>query len=44
MNIGFSDKLKNDKAFKKLKCKFILVSGDSDDTFPYDLFNIQIYF
>lgn len=36
----FADKLKNDKAFKKLKCKFIVVSGDSDDTCPDDLFNM----
>jgi hypothetical protein len=36
----FADKLKNDKAFKKLKCKFIVVSGDSDDTCPEDLFNM----
>ena len=36
----FADKLKNDKAFKTLKCRFIVVSGDSDDTCPYDLFSI----
>ena len=34
----FADKLKNDKAFKNLKCRFIVVSGDSDDTCPDDLF------
>jgi hypothetical protein len=34
----FADKLKNDKEFKNLKCRFIVVSGDSDDTCPDDLF------
>ena len=34
----FADKLKNNKAFKNLKCRFIVVSGDSDDTCPDDLF------
>jgi hypothetical protein len=36
----FADKLKNDKAFNKLNCRFIVVSGDSDDTCPNDLFSI----
>jgi len=36
----FADKLKNDKEFKSLNCRFIVVSGDSDDTCPYDLFSI----
>ena len=35
----FADKLKNDKAFNKINCRFIVVSGDSDDTCPYDLFS-----
>jgi len=35
----FANKLKNDKAFANLNCKFILVSGDSDDTCPDDLFS-----
>ena len=30
--------MKNDKAFKNLECRFIVVSGDSDDTCPDDLF------
>ena len=34
----FADKLKNDKAFRNINCKFIVVSGDSDDTCPDDLF------
>jgi len=37
----FADKLKNDKAFKNINCKFIIVSGDSDDTCPNDLFNMN---
>ena len=40
----FADKLKNDKAFKTLNCRFIVVSGDSDDTCPYDLFENDIEF
>ena len=36
--VKFADKLKNDYAFKKLNCSFIIVSGDSDDTCPDDLF------
>ena len=36
----FAEKLKTDKVFKHKynKCKFIVVSGDSDDTCPDDLF------
>jgi len=34
----FANKLKNDKAFANLNCRFIVVSGDSDDTCPDDLF------
>ena len=34
----FADKLKNDKDLNSLKCRFIVVSGDSDDTCPNDLF------
>ena len=37
----FANKLKNEKAFKKLNCKFIVVSGDSDDTCPDDLFSMD---
>ena len=37
----FADKLKNDKNFKNLNCKFIVVSGDSDDTCPNDLFSMN---
>jgi hypothetical protein len=40
----FADKLKNDKAFNSLKCRFIVVSGDSDDTCPNDLFQNDIEF
>ena len=40
----FADKLKNDKAFNSLKCRFIVVSGDSDDTCPDDLFNMNVNF
>ena len=36
----FANKLKNDKAFNTLNCKFIVVSGDSDDTCPDDLFSM----
>ena len=36
----FADKLKNVKAFRNLNCKFIVVSGDSDDTCPDDLFSM----
>jgi len=34
----FAEKLKTDKGFNSLKCRFIVVSGDSDDTCPDDLF------
>jgi len=36
----FAEKLKNDKVFinNSINCRFILVSGDSDDTCPDDLF------
>ena len=34
----FANKLKNDKEFNSLNCRFIVVSGDSDDTCPDDLF------
>jgi len=34
----FAEKLKTDKVFNSLKCRFIVVSGDSDDTCPEDLF------
>jgi hypothetical protein len=36
----FADKLKNDKALNNINCKFIVVSGDSDDTCPDDLFSM----
>jgi hypothetical protein len=36
----FADKLKNDKEFNSLNCRFIVVSGDSDDTCPDDLFSM----
>ena len=34
----FAQKLKDDKTLNTIKCRFILVSGDSDDTCPDDLF------
>jgi hypothetical protein len=38
--LKFADKLKNNKALNNINCKFIIVSGDSDDTCPDDLFSM----
>ena len=35
----FAEKLKNDKIFQNINYRFIVVSGDSDDTCPDDLFD-----